>query len=102
MEEFISRIIQADLGAQEKIKQREEMQLSNKKRVLEEKEKVFQTCWDNAKAYVEKTKAELDRQVIEGNEASEKEYEEKVKALHATFDQHKELWRKEIMQRCLQ
>ncbi len=102
MEDFICRIIQADLDAQERMKDIELMSKTYQQKIAEAKETLYQNSWSEAKAYVAQAKVDLDRQVQQENDQNTKLHETQMQELNQAFETQREHWRQEILRRCLQ
>lgn len=101
MEEIISRIIAADLSAQDKLRTAEENARQALKQVNLDKGRIEEEVWDAAKQFVENEKEKLEKQLLFACEEQNRQYESSLAALEKSFASQRETWRKELYERCL-
>jgi hypothetical protein len=101
MEEIISRIIAADLSAQDKLRTAAEIAQQALKQVNLDKGRVEEEVWNNAKQFVENEKTKLAKQLLFARDEHIREYESSLVALEKSFASQREAWRNELYQRCL-
>jgi len=102
METRIMAIIEADLLAQENLKQAELKVNEAITNITKEKALVQNEVWDRAKKFVEDEKVKLNQQLVKTQSESESQYTDAQKVLETKFNQQKESWRKALLERCIQ
>lgn len=101
MESEILELIQADQKTRDQVEEAHRMKFELKRKIAEEKKQIGDQAWADVHRKVDEKKAELDYQISQVESENRKEYEQALDQLKAQFDAQKELWRKEIVQRCL-
>jgi hypothetical protein len=102
METRIMAIIEADLKAQENLKQAEMKINEAIANIVKEKALVQNEVWDKAKRFVEDEKVKLNQQLIKTQSESLSKYAEALEILETQFNQQKDSWRKTLLERCIQ
>ncbi len=102
METRIMAIIEADLKAQDNLKQAELKINEAIINIAKEKATVQNEVWDKAKKFVENEKIKLNQQLIKTQRESKIKYTEAQQVLETKFNQQKESWRKTLLDRCIQ
>lgn len=101
MDSILQEVIQADQKAQERVESvRKEK--ANVKRVVEgAKQAIEERCQKEALERLDAYKNELAQELMLIQKEKDEAYARTLQQLHATFDEKKEEWIQEIVERCL-
>ena len=101
MDEAIRKVVQADIEAQEKIREISRLRDEGRLKLIADKEEIFQTFWREAKESVIIAKRQLEEQLEINKAEAIADHDITLKELEKKFESNRERWRKEIYSRCL-
>jgi hypothetical protein len=97
----IKKLIETDEKTRAEVQAQYQKRTDLKKQIEEQKKQISKETWDAVNAQVASTKKELDAQIAANAAKNQANYEKSLKALQAVYDQNKEAWKKEILERII-
>lgn len=101
MEEIIRDIVDADKQARGRVEQKQEERLNIQNLIQDQSLEIKRRYQAETKRCIEEKKFELDREISQQEKKEEQLFEETLKTLTKTYEDHREEWVKEIVDRCL-
>ena len=97
----IKKLIEKDDKTRAEVQAQYQKRTDLKKQIEELKKQISKESWDAVNAQVASTKKELDAKIADNAAKNQKYYEKSLKKLQAAYDENKETWKKEIVDRII-
>jgi len=101
MEAEIKRIIEADLRAQTRLQEAQSRVETALKNVQKEKSVVQAEVWNEAKQKLDAERQRLENDFEANKTQSQTKYNEAIAKIETRFDENRDAWLKELIDRCL-
>lgn len=101
MEAEIKRIIEADLRAQNRLQEAQSRIETALKNVQKEKSAVQAEVWNEAKQKLDDERKRLENDFESNKTQSQAKYNEAIAKIEARFNEKRDVWLKELIDRCL-
>lgn len=101
LEEIIREIVDADKEARHRVDKKQQESRDIQNLIQKQKEDIKAKYQEESKALYEKKRANLDQELSSQQQEEKKNYEEAIANLTKHYEDHKEVWVKEIFDRCL-
>lgn len=99
--EEIKELLNYDINIQNEIENIHSQKEDIKSKIKIIEKELYDKAWEEVKIRINKTKQELDANISKNKLDYENNLKEGLKELEETFNSNKDLWLKEIVDRCL-